>query len=231
MSQQRDFLSYQLTFLRVQLAKEQSDTSLRILFQERTINYPAEKIYIRAFKQEQLLEIWVDSGIEYKLIKIYRFTANSGNSGPKKQEGDLQIPEGFYQLTNFNAESKFHLSMKINYPNEADNIRNQNQQHIGGNIYIHGGNQTTGCIPIGDENIAELYWLCAQTYAVTPSILIHIFPCKMEESNLTEMYNKHPEYIDFWNSMKPVYQHFQIHKSLAAAISCDDFGNYIPVFS
>ena len=204
MSQQRDFLSYQLTFLRVQLAKEQSDTSLKILFQERIINYPAEKIYIRAFKQEQLLEIWVDSGIEYKLIKIYKFTANSGNSGPKKQEGDLQIPEGFYQLTNFNAVSNFHLSMKINYPNEADNIR---------------------------KNIAELYWLYAQTYAVTPSILIHIFPCKMEESNLTEMYNKHPEYIDFWNSMKPVYQHFQIHKSLAAAISCDDFGNYIPVFS
>ena len=231
MSQQRDFLSYQLTFLRVQLAKEQSDTSLRILFQERTINYPAEKIYIRAFKQEQLLEIWVDSGIEYKLIKIYKFTANSGNSGPKKQEGDLQIPEGFYQLTNFNPESKFHLSLKISYPNEADKIRNQNPQNTGGDIYIHGGKQTTGCIPIGDKNIRELYWLCVQAYTINLCIPIHIFPCKMEKSNLTEIYNKHPEYIDFWNSIKPVYQHFQTHKSLAAATNFDDFGNYIPAFS
>ena len=213
-----DFLNYQLSFTRVQFAQKESENLLIKLFQDKHLNFPPNQLYIRTFKQEQLLEIWVDSGIEYKLIKIYRFTANSANSGPKKQEGDLQIPEGFYQLTNFNAESKFHLSMKINYPNEADNIRNQNQQHIGGNIYIHGGNQTTGCIPIGDENIAELYWLCAQTYAVTPSILIHIFPCKMEESNLTEMYNKHPEYIDFWNSMKPVYQHFQIHKDRKSVV-------------
>jgi len=226
-----DFLNYQLSFTRVQFAQKESENLLIKLFQDKHLNYPPKQLYIRAFKQEQLLEIWAGKNSNYAHIQTYKFTASSGKPGPKQQVGDLQIPEGFYQLTNFNPESKFHLSLRISYPNEADKIRNQNQQHIGGDIYIHGGNQTTGCIPIGDKNIAELYWLCAQTYAVTPSILIHIFPCKMEESNLTEMYNKHPEYIDFWNSMKPVYQHFQIHKSLAAAISCDDFGNYIPVFS
>lgn len=178
------FLNHQLIFPRVLLAKQQTDFNLSHLLQKNGVNYPPKSIYLRAFKQEQLLEIWATDTIQFKFIKSYPFTAFSGKIGPKLREGDLQIPEGFYIIDAFNPNSKFHLSFRINYPNAMDSVRNKNEQNPGSDIYIHGGNQTTGCIPIGDENITELYWLCTQSYALNPNIPIHIFPCKMEEKNL-----------------------------------------------
>jgi murein L,D-transpeptidase YafK len=208
------FLNLQLTFPRVQLAKQQTDNNLRLLLRQNGVNYPPKSIYLRAFKQEQLLEIWASDAVQFKFIKSYTFTAFSGKIGPKIREGDLQIPEGLYIIDTFNPNSKFHLSFRINYPNTMDSVRNKNEQNPGSDIYIHGGNQTTGCIPIGDENIAELYWLCAQSYVINQNIPIHIFPCKMEEKNLHTIYTTFPEHIDFWNTMKLTYHYFQSHKML-----------------
>lgn len=219
------FLNHQLTFPRVQLAKIQTENNLSHLHQKNGVNYPPKSIYLRAFKQEQLLEIWATDAIQFKFIKSYTFTAFSGKIGPKLREGDLQIPEGFYIIDAFNPNSKFHLSFRINYPNAMDSIRNKNEQNPGSDIYIHGGNQTTGCIPIGDENIAELYWLCAQSYALNPNIPIHIFPCKMEEKNLDTIYTTFPEHIDFWNTMKLTYHYFQSHKMLNEITGIDNSGN------
>jgi len=223
---QNNFLDKQLTFLRVQKAKEQSDIYWQHLLEDKLLHFPSKQIYLRAFKQEQVLEVWASDDIQFQLIKTYNFTATSGKLGPKQKEGDKQIPEGFYQLETFNPESKFHLSFKVNYPNQSDSIRNKNEKELGGDIYIHGSNQTVGCIPIGDENIAELYWLCVRSYAVNPNIPIHIFPCKMEENNLIEIYKEYPKQIVFWNSIKPMYRFFQSHKMLGEVTGCDSLGNY-----
>jgi murein L,D-transpeptidase YafK len=226
MSQVDVLMEYQLTFPRVQSARKQCEEFYRSTFQEYKINYPSRQLYVRVFKLEEIVEVWAGDNDRYHLIKIFNFTANSGKPGPKKCEGDLQIPEGFYQIKNFNPESKFHLSLRINYPNQADALRNKESEKQGGDIYIHGGNQTTGCIPIGDENINELYWLCIQSYAVNPFIPVHIFPCKMEEINLTTIYNTHSEFVDFWNSIKPMYQFFQTHKIICEENDTDIIGNY-----
>jgi murein L,D-transpeptidase YafK len=223
---QNDFLETQLAFSRVQLSFQKSDSTLHKIFKEKSLHFPAKQIYIRAFKQEQLLEVWATDDVQFKLIKTYSFTATSGVLGPKQKEGDKQIPEGFYQLETFNPESKFYLSFKINYPNAADSVRNKNEQHLGGDIYIHGSNQTIGCIPVGDENIEELYWLCLKSYSVNTNIPIHIFPCKMEEQNLSKINNKYPKYIVFWKSLLPVYRFFQSHKMLGEVTGCDEIGNY-----
>ena len=79
---QDNFLQYQFSFPRVQQAKLSFDTSL-------------QQFYLRAFKQEQILEVWATDDVQFKLIKTYKFTAMSGKLGAKKQEGDQQIPEGF----------------------------------------------------------------------------------------------------------------------------------------
>lgn len=223
---QSNFIDSQLTFARVEQASQQYDASLQQLFIEKLLHFPSKQIYIRAFKQEQILEVWASDDVEFKLIKTYKFTATSGYPGPKQREGDLQIPEGFYQLEAFNPESKFYLSFKVNYPNSADSIRNKKEENLGGDIYIHGSNQTIGCIPIGDSTIAELYWLCVKSYAINPVIPIHIFPCKMEKKNLTKLYTKYPAQINFWNSIKPMYRFFQSHKMLGEVTGCDAFGNY-----
>ncbi len=196
------------------------------LFSAKGFQFPTETIYLRAFKEEQILELWATDDVQYKLIRTYKFTATSGKLGPKQREGDLQIPEGFYQIDTFNPNSKFHLSFRINYPNSADSIRNKNEQNLGSDIYIHGGNQTVGCIPIGDENIEELFFICQKIYKNNTPIPVHIFPCKMEEKNLVKLYKKDPTQIPFWKSSQPMYRFFQSHKMLGEVTGCDEFGNY-----
>lgn len=223
---QDNFLQYQLSFYNVQRAQLRFDSSLQQLFLERLLHFPAKQIYLRAFKQEKILEVWATDDVQFLLIKTYKFSATSGTLGPKQYEGDLQIPEGFYQLETFNPESKFQLSFKINYPNFADSTRNRSIQNLGGDIYIHGSNQTVGCIPIGDKNIAELYWLCTVSYSINPIIPIHVFPFKMDEKNLSKYSKTYPTQISFWKSIQPMYRFFQSHKMLGEVTGCDSLGNY-----
>lgn len=183
-------------------------------------------IYLRAFKEEQILELWSNNDIQYHLIKSYNFTATSGVLGPKKQEGDLQIPEGFYFIDAFNPKSKFHLSFRINYPNQADLLRNKNTENPGSDIYVHGGNSSVGCIAIGDENIEELFSICHTLFQKKIPIPVHIFPCKMEDENLAKITEDFPANFEFWKSIQPMYRFFQSHKMLGEVTGCDAAGNY-----
>ncbi len=118
-----------------------------------------KKIALLAFKEERTLELWDDEKKVY--VKTYYFTGYSGTLGPKLREGDRQIPEGEYKVVLLNPNSKFHLSFKLNYPNEFDleKAGKEGRNNPGSEIFIHGGSQTVGCIPIGDEKIEELYGL------------------------------------------------------------------------
>lgn len=208
------FLDYHLSFEKVQVAKQIFQDSLAKKLRELGIQFPIANLYIRIFKQEKQLEIWASNKEEFQLIATYPFTNFSGTVGPKNREGDLQIPEGFYQITHFNPKSKFHLSLKISYPNDVDVLRNKSIQQLGGDIYIHGGDYTVGCIPIGDENISVLYWLCVNSFAIHPTIPVHIFPAKMEGKQLVELCFNYPEYITFWRTMQTIYLNFQASKKL-----------------
>ncbi|MCP3965095.1 MAG: L,D-transpeptidase family protein [Lentisphaerae bacterium] len=94
-------------------------------------------------------------------IKNYKLTAFSGEIGPKLKEGDRQIPEGIYKITFLNPNSSYHLSMKINYPNDFDRRmgNNDGREFLGSDIMIHGMNVTIGCIPVGNPGIEELFVL------------------------------------------------------------------------
>ena len=56
------------------------------------------------------------------LLAKYPVCAFSGTIGPKRCQGDSQVPEGFYSIDRFNPWSNFYLSLGINYPNFADRI-------------------------------------------------------------------------------------------------------------
>lgn len=79
----------------------------------------------------------------------------SGTLGPKRMEGDYQMPEGFYYINEFKPYSNFHLALGINYPNASDKVLSD-ARRPGGDIYIHGGCVSTGCIAISDQPIEEL---------------------------------------------------------------------------
>lgn len=46
----------------------------------------------------------------------------SGSIGPKRSEGDNQVPEGFYYINEFNSRSNYHLALGLNYPNASDKV-------------------------------------------------------------------------------------------------------------
>ena len=120
-----------------------------------------DKILMVALKSQRKLEVYVQNPEEPKLLCTYDFTAFSGGSGPKLKQGDKQIPEGIYSIEYLNPNSKFHLSMKVSYPNAFDRkmAERDNRENLGGDIFIHGRDVTIGCIPIGDRAIEELYLL------------------------------------------------------------------------
>ena len=130
----------QLSFSRVAQAYAKYNDTLKRLFASRALSYPPKDIYIREFKSQNEMELWARDGAndQYKLIKLYRVCALSGILGPKRFEGDRQVPEGSYFIEDFNPQSDFYLSMLINYPNYSDIILGDKKKP-GGDIYIHGG--------------------------------------------------------------------------------------------
>jgi len=120
-----------------------------------------KKLILLAFKEEQKLEVYSKDEKDIKLIKSYPFKGFSGKLGPKLKEGDKQIPEGIYEVAHLNPNSSYHLSIKINYPNEFDKSKTEfkNVKELGGDIFIHGKSVTIGCIPIGDLAIEEVFLL------------------------------------------------------------------------
>lgn len=138
------------------------------------ICWPPKRLCLLAFKREKLLEVWAANAAgAYGLIGEFRILAASGGIGPKRMEGDRQVPEGFYEIPSLNPNSRFHLSIFVNYPNATD-IRNSQVRRgqMGGEIYIHGGSASIGCIAIGDRAIEELFTLCALVPAKQRKILI-----------------------------------------------------------
>ncbi len=174
-------------------------------------------VYIRAFKQERILELWVqgDFDSDYIKIKEYAFCEMSGYLGPKRKRGDRQIPEGFYFVNKFNPTSNYHLSLGINYPNPSDSKLSV-YPNLGGDIFIHGDCITIGCIPLTDDKIKELYLICVKARNNGQSnIPVHIFPNKFDESTPKTAYNGNlndPLLLHFWDNIQEGYYYFERHR-------------------
>jgi len=229
--QNKDFLSGQLRYSRVRTAKAQKDSSVKSKFELKDIQYPSNKIFIRIFKSEALLEVWAfkENINEYVLVTVYDVCSLSGKFGPKRRRGDLQIPEGIYHISHFNPVSNFYLSLKVNYPNNSDRILGY-KQDLGGDIFIHGDCVTIGCVPITDDYIKELYWIAVQAKSKGQNkIPVHIFPAKLEELKLNELkqnYGNKRDLIEFWENLKKVYDYFEKYKKIPDK-KVDEKGKYI----
>jgi hypothetical protein len=137
--------------------------------------YPPVKLVLLALKQERRLEVYVgDAGGHAKFLRSYPILAASGTLGPKLREGDLQVPEGVYAIELLNPNSRFHLSLRVNYPNQFDRQQAaaEGRTRLGGDIMIHGSNQSIGCIAIGDQAIEDLFVLAADVGLSKITVLI-----------------------------------------------------------
>jgi len=219
----------QKDYPRVRNARTQCAAKIDTLFSQNGLEYPA-RIFLRAFKLEKELELWAfsDSDSSYILLRTYAICVTSGTPGPKRIEGDFQIPEGFYKIIGFNPVSSFHLSLKIDYPNSSDKILSDHTTP-GGEIYIHGSCVTIGCIPITDEFIKELYVIVLDSKDAGFAVPVHIFPCKMDSSACIEELGNLSEYDEnlkmFWENIKIGYDFFEKNAKLPK-ISATSDGSY-----
>lgn len=170
---------------------------------------PVELLMI-AYKKDQVLEVWArQAGTgKMKMLKKYPICRSSGLPGPKRKEGDRQVPEGFYTVTHLNPNSSYHLSVGINYPNASDRILSDRDQP-GSDIFIHGKCVTIGCIPLGDEAIEELYLLCgiAMQRDGFP-VQVYIFPMDFM-SDPSSLFAAYPRYVPFWENLKSGHDLFK----------------------
>jgi|TARA_B100001964_G_C14212098_1_gene590967 murein L,D-transpeptidase YafK len=187
----------------------------------------SSKILIVAYKIERILQIWFlnSQNKQLELKKSYEFSGYSGDIGPKRRQGDLQIPEGFYVIDRFNPNSSFHLSLGINYPNASDRILGI-QGSLGGDIFLHGSSVTIGCIPITDDKIKELYLTAVEAKSDGQNnIPVYIFPCKMNEESCTNILAENSEYHSFWENIEEGYNLFNENHNFLE-ISIDENGLY-----
>ena len=121
---QANFLAEQKKMARVKTAYKEKEAFIRKLLNEKKIAGSSYDIFIRVFKKEKVVEVWVKN----KNVKIYshlidyEICSSSGELGPKRQMGDNQTPEGIYHIDRFNPTSNFYLSLGVNYPNKSDQI-------------------------------------------------------------------------------------------------------------
>jgi len=216
---------------RVGEARRWHQSQIDSLFDNLGVVYPPERVLITAYKNEQILQLWIKPKNQngFLLAREYKFTAYCGKLGPKRKQGDLQIPEGFYYINCFNPRSRFHLALGINYPNASDKILSD-KRHPGGDVAIHGSSVTIGCIPIGNEAIEELYIIYLDTKSKGQrKIPVYIFPCQMDSTNmitLEKIAEEDSVLLSFWQNLKQGYDIFVRHKKIVK-FRVDNKGRYI----
>lgn len=179
-------------------------------------------LFIRIFKHENELELWLADDNGYKRYKTYTICFKSGKLGPKVQEGDRQSPEGFYSVgyEQMNPWSDFHLAFNLGYPNEYDLAHNRS----GSALMIHGRCSSDGCFAMTDYHMDEIYTLAhAALEGGQAQFQVHIFPFRLGEKNISA-YRRSP-WHGFWLNLKEGYDFFEKHH-IPPAISVGN-GRYV----
>jgi murein L,D-transpeptidase YafK len=127
----------------------------------RTYNGPeVTQIYVQ--KSERRMYLLHGNSV----LKAYDIDLGTAPAGHKQFEGDGKTPEGGYVIDRRNPNSRYHLSLGISYPNEADRaFAAAAGKPPGGDIFIHGRNKasggrddwTVGCIAVKDREIEDIY--------------------------------------------------------------------------
>ncbi len=163
-------------------------------------------LYVRVFKEEAELEVWLENGARYELFKTYPICALSGTLGPKLKEGDGQSPEGFYSVTRakLNPRSRYYLAFDIGYPNAYD----RSLGRTGSSIMVHGKCESVGCFAMTDDGIEEIYALAAAAFAKQQaSIAVHVFPFRMTTENTKR--HAGSRWAAFWSDLAHGYHAFE----------------------
>ena len=211
------FTKEPMSYTRVREAYADKESIVDKALADHSISRDSLRIYLRVFKTEKKMELWARNCCDSVFIKIKEFPICelSGSVGPKRCNHDLQVPEGFYRISDLNPYSRYYLSMEINYPNASDSIRGVHG-HLGNEIFIHGSCLSSGCLPITDDKIKELFVYCIEAYnSGQEEIELTIFPAQLNDakySGLISRYRKDKDKISLWADLKKSYDLFDSTK-------------------
>lgn len=107
-------------------------------------------------------------------VEVASYDVALGNNpvGDKERRGDGRTPEGLYFINGRNPESKYHLALRISYPDAAHRSKAaMSGVSAGGDVMIHGlprafatvgalhrqQDWTLGCIAVTNEEIEEIW--------------------------------------------------------------------------
>jgi len=227
--EQTSFKQEQLKNSRVRTAYAEKWAAIKKVLRQQEVDTSAFEVAICCFKKENQLEVWIKSkqSNEFNFKITYAICAQSGGPGPKRMQGDGQVPEGFYHVRVFNPYSNFYLSLGINYPNASDKILGKGK-NLGGDIMIHGNCVTIGCIPLTDDKIKEVYVLAVEAHnSGQKEIPVFIFPNRMDSDGMKWLaaQTKDGQQIAFWNNLHSGYEFFEKNRRLPV-VSVEKNGKY-----
>ena len=167
-------------------------------FTDKGLEYPPKKLAFVVVKNKKILEVWGKSGgKDWAPVKNYPIIAASGYSGPKLRQGDNQVPEGIYNIIVMNPNSKYHLSMKLNYPNSFDKemAKRDKRTNLGGDIFIHGSFTSVGCLAMGNSAIEELFLLVNDVKRKNVRVIIVPYDFRNPKLNNDNSFVRHSHMI------------------------------------
>lgn len=193
-----------------------------------------DPVFVRIFKQEGQLELWLKKNGRYALYKTFPICKWSGRLGPKLKEADYQSPEGFYSVSakQLNPHSNYYRAFNVGYPNAFD----RQNGRTGGLVMVHGACKSVGCFAMTDRGIEEIYgFVEAALRAGQKEIPVHIFPFRMTDANLARETGTgggwlafvsggggYTQWSDFWRNLKQGYDHFEQTGEPPVAFACGD---------
>jgi murein L,D-transpeptidase YafK len=178
-----------------------------------------ERVFVRIFKAESELELWMRNGDRFVLFDIYPICHWSGTIGPKVREGDKQNPEGFYsvRLRQLHLRGRWPRSLNLGFPNPYD----RELARTGSYILIHGGCSSVGCFAMTNAVMEEIFTLAEKALkAGQDHILVHVFPFRMTDANLERF--RSSEWHDFWQNLKEGYDAFEATRLPPRIGVCDN---------
>jgi murein L,D-transpeptidase YafK len=105
-------------------------------------------------------------------VRVYFVALGKHPVGDKVARGDDRTPEGLFRIQAHNPDSKYHLALRISYPDASHLARAKAQRvEAGGDIMIHGlppqfesvgaahrdSDWTNGCIAVTNDEIEEIW--------------------------------------------------------------------------
>ncbi len=180
-----------------------SDLSARLAAKNMKLG---DAIFMRVFKREFELEMWVKRDNRFELFATYPICMWSGGLGPKLKQGDKQAPEGFYSVDSsaLNPNSQYRRSFNLGFPNAFDSAHGR----TGSLLMVHGDCRSIGCYAMTHGVIDEIWALLTAALAADQKrVQVQVFPYRMTDTNMS-LHAGDPN-IGFWRQLRAGYDAFE----------------------